>query len=131
MPKAPDPLTCSHLVLNVSDVKAARAFYVDKLGLEILEEAPKFLALKAGDVRISLFPGGTKLDMEKEAPNLKPILRTQDLDREVKRLRELKVVFEGEIQEAPGFMRHIAFSDPDNNMLFLGQYLADPLKEKP
>lgn len=120
-----------HVVLNVSDVQVAREFYIGKLGLELIEESVNFFACRAGDVRISVFPGGHRLDLERDtAPNVKFILRTRDLEGEVRRLREKGLEIDA-IQEAPGFMRHAALMDPDHNLLFLGEYVSDPMQAHP
>lgn len=42
------------LVIPVADLVAARNFYVDVLGLQLLFEAPNVTALAAGEVRILL-----------------------------------------------------------------------------
>lgn len=44
-------------------------------------------------------------------------------------LKAKAVVFAGEIFEAPGFIRDIATTDPDGNVIEIAQYLRDPLKK--
>ena len=124
------PMGCSHVVLGASDLKASRHFYVDLLGMEILQESDGMLAFRAGEVRVSVFGGGRRLDPDKDGPpNLKPVFSTERLDDVVKILKGKGVEFLGEIEDAPGFMRFIPLRDPDNNVLFLGEYAADPLKK--
>lgn len=121
-------LECSHVVLRVSDLAAAREFYIDKLELPVLDDHQQMFSIRAGQLRVSVFPGGKQLAADgSEDANAAMILRTSNLDDAVARLKEKGVPFEGEIVEAPGFMRHIAFTDPDNNLLYLGEYLRDPL----
>ena len=52
-------LEIQHVEVHVSSLEKAKAFYADQLGLEILDEMPELnlLALKAGNVRISIFGG--------------------------------------------------------------------------
>jgi predicted enzyme related to lactoylglutathione lyase len=121
-------LSCCHVMLNVSDVETAKEFYADVLGLPLLEAFPKFFAVRAGDVRVSVFPGGTKRPADAEEDSaLSLILRTDDLDSTIQALTAKGVIFEGDPMEAPKFMRYISFLDPDGNRLYLAQYFADPL----
>lgn len=112
-------------MLNVSDIDAAKEFYIEKLGLQVLEMFPKFFAARAGDVRISVFPGGRKL-VEGQDSGVSVILRTEDVDQTITELTSRGVLFEGPMGEAPQFMRFVSFLDPDGNRLYLAQYLGDP-----
>ena len=124
-----ETIGCSHIVLNASDVKASRAFYIDTLEHPLIEEHPQMFSFKAGSVRFSVFPGGAKLDMKAEqGPNAMIVLCTTHLEEEMERLQKKGVSFAGEIKTAPGFMRFVEFVDPDNNPLCLAQYLRDPLQ---
>lgn len=121
-------LECRHVMLAVSDIAEAREFYIVKLDLPLLEEHPKMFAFRAGGLRFSVMPGGRKLpdDTEDTAPAT-ILLSTDDIDTAVKDLTERGVRFIGEIEEAPGFMRHAPFVDPDNNLLYLCEYFRDPV----
>lgn len=122
-------LDCVHVVLGASDVAQARDFYVNKLGLALMDDNPGFFAVRAGGVRVSVFGGGKRLDAEKEeTPNLKLVLRTENIESSVKDLKKRGVKFDGGIVDAPGFMRFAPVLDPDNNVIFLAQYASDPLK---
>jgi len=122
-------LSCQHLVLSASDLKESKKFYIDKLGFEIIEENENLFAFRAGDIRVSVFPGGNKLDLDKDkAPNIKQVYRVDNIEFAVEDLKKRNVEFLGEITEAPGFMKHIPLVDPDNNLIFIGQYYSDPLK---
>lgn len=120
-------LGCSHVVLNASDVAAAREFYAGKLGFVVIEDHPTMFAFAAGGVRFSVFGGGRRWTAD-EGNNLQVIFRTDDLAATVRDLKTKGVTFLGEIEEAPGFMRHIVLADPDNNTFMIGEYLADPLQ---
>ena len=125
-------LACAQLLLSVSDIDKSREFYIGKLQMPVVEDHPKMFAFRAGDVRFSVFGGGKRHTSEEaSAAHLKVMFRTEDLDATVARLKERGVVFAGEIEEAPGFMRHIELVDPDNNFIFLAQYVRDPLKPAP
>jgi catechol 2,3-dioxygenase-like lactoylglutathione lyase family enzyme len=119
---------CHHVMLAVSDVAEAREFYIDKLGLPLVEEHPRMFAFRAGALRCSVMPGGRRLpdDTEETAPATL-LLSTDDLDAAMQQLTSKGVQFVGGIEVAPGFMRHAPFVDPDNNLLYLCQYDRDPL----
>lgn len=125
-------LGCSHIMLNASDLERSRAFYIDVLGFPVIEEYPTMFAFRAGDVRFSVMGGGHSVQEGAEPdPNTTVMFRTDDIDATVEELRARGVQFLGPIFDAPGFMRHIALADPDNNLLFLAQYLRDPLLPVP
>ena len=118
---------CRHIMLNASDLERAKDFYLSKLGCPLLEDSGHMFAFRAGDVRFSVFGGGKKLSLDEDGPNASVIFCTEDVEPSVTELRAKGVCFEGEIQDAPGFMKFIVMLDPDNNMHYLGQYSSDPL----
>jgi predicted enzyme related to lactoylglutathione lyase len=121
--------TC-HFELHVDSLTSARHFYVDLLGLEILQELPpiRLLALRAGPVRISIFETDTKATGESRAHI---IFRTNDLDATLRTLRARGLAFDGSLEEAPGFMKYVSLHDPSGNYLEIAQYLRDPLAATP
>ena len=122
-------LECSQVMLNTSDVKRAREFYIDLLGFPVIEEYPTMFAFRAGSVRFTVVGGGTALPAEPEDnPPSTVMFRTTDIEATVSELRSKGVNLLGDIEDAPGFMRHVALLDPDNNVLYIAQYLRDPLK---
>jgi len=122
-------LECSHIMLTVSDIKSARNFYIDQLEMPIVEEYPSMFAFRAGNVRFTVVGGGTKQSADSEFPDPPATImfRTEDIDATVASLKSRGVEFLGDIEEAPGFMRHIALRDPDNYYLYIAQYVRDPL----
>jgi catechol 2,3-dioxygenase-like lactoylglutathione lyase family enzyme len=114
-------------MLSVSDIDAAKEFYLDKLGLTVIESYTKFFAVKAGDVRFSIFAGGVKRPAgdDGDAP-ASIILRTADLAATMAELSASGIEFESEAVEAPNFMRYVPLLDPDGNRIHIAQYLADP-----
>jgi glyoxylase I family protein len=121
-------LACTHLVMWMSDLGRAREFYADTLGLPILEDHPNLLALRAGDIRLSIFKGDRPVEVpgaRDEAMAL--ILRTENLDQTVAELVAKGAELAAEIQEDPSFMRFASLVDPDGNNVYLAQYYRDPL----
>jgi catechol 2,3-dioxygenase-like lactoylglutathione lyase family enzyme len=123
-------LQLQHVELHVSSLKEAKDFYVTKLGLELLEERPELnlFAVKAGGVRLSVFGGYERTIPSKKATGTHLILRTSNLEETIATLKKRGVVLDGEIFEAPGFIRDIVTEDPDGNVIEIAQYLRDPLK---
>jgi len=125
-------LEIQHVEVHVSSLEKAREFYVAKLGLEVIEETPalNLFSVKAGGVRISIFAGyePNANPFEKKA-STHIIFKTDDIEKTMKELKKRGVEFKGEIFEAPGFIRDIATTDPDGNVIEIAQYLRDPLKK--
>ncbi len=123
-------LELQHVEVHVTSLDAARDFYVDKLGLAVLDDLPdlKLLAVRAGPVRISIFGGFEPRAAEDNAKaGTHLIFRTTKLEDTIATLRERGVEFTGEIVEAGGFIRDIATTDPDGNVVEFAEYLRDPL----
>jgi catechol 2,3-dioxygenase-like lactoylglutathione lyase family enzyme len=124
-------LTIQHIEIHVSSLEKAKEFYVNKLGLEIIDEIPplNLIALKAGNIRISIFAGYEPPANSKRTTGTHIIFRTDNLEDTIETLKGRGVVFLDGIFEAPGFIRGIATADPDGNIIEIGQYLRDPLKK--
>lgn len=119
--------TCNQLVLRTPDIAKAREFYIDKLGLVLLEGRDGYFAARAGEVRFSFFRlKEASVPFEGEAP-IAIMLRTDDVQSEFDRLSALGVSVLHEIQEAPNFMRFFTIEDPDANPVHICQYIRDPL----
>lgn len=121
--------TC-HFEIHVHSLNEAKFFYIDALGLELLQDAPaiQMIAVKAGSVRISIFADATIDDIGgATAAGGHIIFRTMDIDATITRLRIAGVAVPDKIAEAPGFMRYIAVRDPSGNLLEIAEYQRDPL----
>ena len=53
-------LECSHIMLNVSNLKLARTFYIDQLEMPLIEEYSAMFAFHAGNVRFTVVGGGSQ-----------------------------------------------------------------------
>ena len=89
------------------------------------------MALRAGDVRISVF-GGFEPDVKRgqQKAGAHFVFRTVDIEATYKVLKSRGIIFEKEITEAPGFVRFLTTYDPDGNRIEFGQYLRDPLEKR-
>jgi len=119
-------LSSCHIVLNVASIDEARVFYAETLGLPLLESSPNLFAVKAGTMRISVFPGGRNKEATSDAA-LRMVLRTDDLEEAMSHLSSKGVKIHQDVIEAPGFMRFTMIKDPDSNEIYLAQYLRDPV----
>ena len=108
--------------LPVSDQDRAKAFYVDVLGFELVNDAQMGPGMRWVQVRP---PGGaTSITLvtwfeTMAAGTIKgTVLETDDLEADVARLRSLGVDIPGDIEAAP-WGRYVTFDDPDGNGLVL------------
>ena len=124
-------LEIQHIEVHVSSLEKARDFYVDKLGLKVIEETPtlSLFSVRAGSVRISIF-GGYEAPLNPSAKQTSThiIFRTDDIIKTVEELKVRGVIFTGEIFEAPGFIKGITTTDADGNVIEIAEYMRDPLK---
>ena len=85
--------TC-HFGIHVHSLDEARAFYVDKLGFEILRDVPeiKLLAVRAGNIRLSMIADVSKVEAAACARvGGSIIFRTDDLDDTIATLTGLGI----------------------------------------
>ena len=120
--------TC-HFELHAHSLEAAEAFYVDTLGLTVLQRLPqaKLLALRAGMVRSSIFYDAT-LDEIRTAgrAGARISFRTEEPDAVIARLDAAGIATTS-VSEAPGFMTIVSVQDPSGNRVEIEQHLRDPL----
>ncbi len=127
-------LTIQQIEIPVSSIEHAKDFYVNKLGLQIIEEneAIQLLALVAGNVRLSIF-GGFKAVINRDLQHVGThiVLSTDDIEKAFSALKGNSIIFDKGIVEVPGFLKYISTNDPDGNVIEIAEYLRDPLKPKP
>jgi catechol 2,3-dioxygenase-like lactoylglutathione lyase family enzyme len=110
------------LTIPVSDQDAAKAFYTDKLGFEVVSDQ------SMGPVRwLQLTPKGaqTNVVLANHVPDVAPgsmhglLLETSDLDADCAELRRAGVEIDGP-QDLP-WGRQATLTDPDGNGLVLAE----------
>lgn len=108
----------SHLFVHVSDLARTRAFYVDRIGLEVLMEHPGYLRLGGG--------GGFHLGLEERADaavigaaGIELVIRVPDVDAAYRELTAVGVVFDEAPADMPWGARHVWLTDPDGYRLSL------------
>jgi len=120
-------LKCQHMVFSMSDKKAMREFYIDRLGLDVLEDEEHFFAAAAGEVRFSFFEGAKKYPINEDATGVSIILRCDDIAKKREEIINKGVKILNDITEAPGFMKYLTIEDPDNNIVHIAEYLREPV----
>ncbi|HJY62884.1 MAG TPA: VOC family protein [Ignavibacteria bacterium] len=118
---------CQHVVISMSDKKTMREFYINKLGLNLLEEEDHFFACAAGPIRFSFFAGAKKYPVNEDATGVTIILRTDNIIQTKEELTAKGISFLGDIVEAPGFMKYLTIEDPDNNLIYISEYYREPV----
>jgi catechol 2,3-dioxygenase-like lactoylglutathione lyase family enzyme len=123
-------LSIQHVEIRVSSLVEAKEFYVNKLGLQVIEEVPAIglLALKAGNVRVSVFGGFAHQDKTNEnSTGTHVVFRTGNIIEAVAVLQKNSLQFPDGIKEAPGFIKFVSTKDPDGNIIEIGEYLREPV----
>ncbi len=107
------------LTYAVSDIKAARHFYEDILGLKLTHEAGgEWFEYDVGDTTFAI----SGADTEHPVPVRGAIIafEVSDLEAEVARLQKCRVTFRREIRETPVCQFAIVL-DPDGSEVILHQ----------
>jgi catechol 2,3-dioxygenase-like lactoylglutathione lyase family enzyme len=100
----------SHLFVHVSSLAAARTFYVDRLGLEVLVEEPGYLQVGGGEgFHIGLEEGPPA---EVGAVGIEIVVRVGDVDVTASALRDAGLEITDPADQAWG-ARHAWTHDPD------------------
>ncbi len=121
--------TC-HFTIHVHSIEAAKAFYVDQLGFEVLQETPanSLLAVQAGTVLLSIVADVSLPEVDAAAKaGAQVIFRTPSLEDTVEVLKEVGLQLSS-VSEAPGFMKYVTLNDPSGNRVAIAEYLRDPLQ---
>ncbi len=121
-------LKLQHTVVRVSDINIAKDFYINKLGLIMIEDSGNFFAAKAGSVRLSFFAGYEKAVVSDEPKTgISLIFRVQNLDNASAELKVKGILPFGEVIDIPNFHKFLEYEDPDGNVFFLAEYKVEPV----
>ncbi|MEO8513297.1 MAG: VOC family protein [Ignavibacteria bacterium] len=121
-------LKLQHTVVRVTSIENAKDFYLNKIGLELLEDSGNFFAAKAGNVRLSFFGGYEKPEgSEDPKTGVSLIFRTDDLSKAAIELEAKGVKPLGEVIDIPDFHKFLEYEDPDGNVFFLAEYKVEPV----
>ena len=100
------------LKINVTDLAKAVAFYCDKLGFAIESRTPKEVVLRAAEVKLVLHEVARLRPASKTETALGFTLQVNDLDRAIKRMKELDIPFAESEPRTEGVGRAISILDP-------------------
>ena len=121
-------LKLQHSVVRVSDINIAKDFYINKLGLILIEDSGNFFAAKAGSVRLSFFAGYEKAVVSDEPKTgISLIFRVQNLDNASTELKDKGILPFGEVIDIPNFHKFLEYEDSDGNVFFLAEYHVEPV----
>jgi uncharacterized glyoxalase superfamily protein PhnB len=118
------PFRDAFTILHTADVARLSAFYVDRFGFEQSyrwpdEGEPVFLVVTLGAFSIGL----SKSDSLQSAGRVAFWLYTDDVDREVESLRRHGASVVAEPADTEWGERRATLSDPDGNLVHVGQRL--------
>lgn len=109
----------------VHDVEAARSFYVETLGFEVVQSFPAIAIVRRGD--LDLWLAGPTSSAARAMPDgrapepggwNRAVIEVDDLDDRVRTLARAGVAFRNEIVAGPGG-RQILAGDPSGNVVEL------------
>jgi catechol 2,3-dioxygenase-like lactoylglutathione lyase family enzyme len=107
--------------IYVSDADAALRFYSEVLGMRVKSHWGKdFAELEMPGITIGLHPASKSGPKPGTNGSISVGLEVDDLDSEVTKLKEKRVVFQGSVLE-DGPVRIAFFGDPDGNSFYLTQ----------
>ena len=112
--------------ISVNDMKKAKAFFGDKLGLTITSNSPEY-----GWMEFCGTKGGASLGVGKSAEesDLKPgqnavvTFTVDDIEKTKADLQAKGVTIVGDIMEVPGHVKLLYIKDEDGNLFHLAQPL--------
>lgn len=113
----------NHVAIIVSDLKASEDFYINKLGLKIINKVERserrstIVYLDAGNIVLELFsfPDPPKRLSYPEATGLRHLaFEVDDFGKVIKRLKELGVEIEPTRRDEKTRKRITFFKDPDD-----------------
>ncbi len=123
-------LDCKHISVRVADIEATKDFYINKLGLTLLDEKHGFLAAKTGMIRISFFGGFAIADNEGEKHVGNTIaFSTSNIEDTRDELINKGVQLTTDITNANNYLKFISLKDPNGLVVSIAEYLIKDLLE--
>jgi catechol 2,3-dioxygenase-like lactoylglutathione lyase family enzyme len=104
-----DRARLSHLFVTVGDVAAAREFWTEAIGLEVLLEDDGYVRVGGGDG----FSIGIEHAAESVGPAVEVVVRVADVDASYERFRMAGIECDAPPRDMPWGARHIWLRDPD------------------
>jgi catechol 2,3-dioxygenase-like lactoylglutathione lyase family enzyme len=107
------------MTLNVSDLKRAKRFYEEVLGLEKKYEFSSYVGFECGGVEIGLVP--TPEDKEQDNKSFAVELLVDNIQEDYDKLKAKGVKFIKDLHEETWGGKQATFTDPDGNILEITQ----------
>jgi len=114
--------------ISASDIKKAKTFFADTLGLEVTTDSAEYgwLELKGKDGGFALGVGKSSPECPiKAGQNAVMTFDVDNIEETKKELESKNVKFLGDIEEVPGHVRLASFVDEDGNLFQLVQTLSE------
>ena len=113
--------------ISASDMKKAKTFFADKLGLKVTTDSAEYgwLELQGKDGGFTMGVG--KADAQnpiKAGQNAVICFDVDNIEETKKELEAKGVKFMGNIEEVPGHVKLATFADEDGNVFQLAQMLS-------
>ncbi len=114
--------------ISTADIKKAKAFFTDKLGLQVTTDSAEYgwLELEGKDGGMTLGVGAsTPENPVKAGHNAVVTFTVDDIVATKKDMESKGVAFMGGIEEIPGHVKLATFADEDGNVFQLAQVLSE------
>lgn len=115
--------------ISVTDMKRAKSFFVDKLGLKINADTPEYGWMefegKDGGCLLGVGSGSGHPDL-KAGHNAVVTFTVDDIEKTKAELARKGVTIVGEIIEVPGHVKMLFIKDEDGNFFQVCQSLVPP-----
>ncbi|MCL4361496.1 VOC family protein [Candidatus Dependentiae bacterium] len=114
--------------IAVSDLKKAKKFFVDNLGLNLEVDSPEFnwmeLQGKNGGTLLGIGKADEEYSPVRPGQNAVLTFTVDNIENTIKEMKSKGVEFIDEILEVPGQVKMITFKDFDGNMYQLVEHLS-------
>ena len=120
--------TASETILYVRDLDAARGFYGDLLGLELIYESDFFLSFKSGPASF-LSCNGRREDYEASGAGGRGVIvefRVADVDATWRGLASFGIPFEFPPEDKPWGLRSCCIRDPEGYAVWISTPVGEP-----
>lgn len=119
-------VTDMHFELHVRDLAAAKGFYVDQLGLPVLQETQSMnlVAVRVGKSRMSIF--GNRTSEGGPGPS-QIILAVENIEQAVAEIEARGVKVSGPPVTAGTFLKFVTTLDPDGNVVAVSEYFRSAI----
>jgi lactoylglutathione lyase len=114
------------VILIISEMEKSLVFYKDILGLPIKSQSEDWTEFFVNGTVLALHPAENKTKLKTGISMLVGFM-VNDLESNVKKLKENKVKFFKEAKEEP-FGKHAIIEDPDGHLISIAEINTEPIE---